>query len=783
MLSTCLRKSCVSALALALLPVVPVAKVGAQQLEEVLVTARKRTENLQRAPVSITAITAATIEDAKLFNIKDIEAMTPNLNFIAGSDGSGSTLQAFIRGIGQFDFAVTTDPGVGVYVDGVDLARSIGANMEFSDVERISVLRGPQGTLFGKNTIGGAINVVTRAPTGDTRYSAEVTAGEFGYTAFDGYLEFPISENLAGSISVLWKESDGWQERDRGNDAGNDDMYGIRGHLNWGVSESWNSHLILDTVDQDQSVYPRVLADFDGSQFFPFLFNTFVLPPGESCCTPNLNDIDESHVLNEDKDELDTFGVSWINTWDFEGMTLKSTTGYRDMEADLFRDSDNSVHKYFSVGTAFDTTQFSQEFLLSNSGDSNFDWLVGGYYFTEDADHYTAVTVAGGLYEALSSLPSVVTTPDGIPFNLLAPALDLTLDYDRNQKTTSYAAFFSTTWHINEQLRLNVAARYTAEEKELDTFTIKRASQTPIAFPGATSPGQCGDVTARGNGSFFSCEEDWSEFSPKIGLDYQFSDDVMGYAHVSRGFRSGVFNGRPVSTQEISVADPETVTSYEVGFKSQMWDQRFQLNGALFHNDYEDQQFLVNQSSSASAAGLILLVDNAGESTLTGAELEFTVLPTEGLTIAGSMAWLDPEYDKFEQVDFVTGQVQDLSDREFRDVPELSASLSAQYELALSNDATLRLRGDMSYRDDIFYSNEPIAAFERLHADSFVTYNAGMTYIFAGGDWELGVYGRNLSDEREIIGGFGVDAFGITDTVFTEPRRYFVSVKYTGGGS
>lgn len=777
------RRAPIAALILALLPTTHVSQVAAQQLEEVVVTARKRAENLQKTPVSITALTAAAIDDAKLFNIKDIESLTPNLNFIVGSDGSGSTLQAFIRGIGQFDFAVTTDPGVGVYVDGVYLARSIGANMEFSDVERISVLRGPQGTLFGKNTIGGAINVVTRAPSGETNYSAEVTAGEDSYLALDAYAEFPIADNLAGSVSVLWKEYDGWQKRDRGDNAGNNDMYGIRAHLNWDVSEMWNSHFIADTVSQDQNVYPRVLSDFDSSQFYPALYNNFVLSADESCCTPNLSDIDRSDVLNEDRDELDTLGLSWINTWDFDGMTLKSTTGYREMEAEMLRDSDNSEKKYFEVETAFDTTQFSQEFLLSNTTDGAVDWLIGGYYFTEDADHYTGVTVADGLYEALIGLPPAITAPNGAPLSVLAPFLDLTLDYDRTQKTTSYAAFFSTTWHVSDQMRVNVAARYTQEKKELETFTLKRASQIPIATPGPTTPSECSDVTPQGNGSVFSCEEEWSEFSPKIGVDYEFSDDVLGYAHISRGFRSGVFNGRPISTEEISVADPEIVTSYEMGFKSQLWDQKLQLNGAVFYNDYEDQQFLVNQSNAASAAGLILLVDNAGKSTLTGAELEFTVLPAEGFTLSGSMAWLDPEYDRFEQVDFITGDVQDLSNREFRDVPEWTASLMAQYEWQLNDASTVRLRSDASYRDDIFYSNEPIAGFDRLHADSFITYNAGVTYIPANSNWEFGVYGRNLSDEREIIGGFGVDAFGTTDVAFTEPRRFFVSVKYSGGDS
>ncbi len=770
-----------TALAISLTPAVP---APAAQLEEVLVSARKREESLQQTPVAVTALTAETIDDAKLFNIRDIEQLTPNLNFVVGADGSGSSLQAYIRGVGQFDFVVTTDPGVGVYIDGVYLARTIGANLEFSDVQQVSVLRGPQGTLFGKNTIGGAIDVVTRVPKGETAYSAEVTVGEYDYTAFDGYVEFPVTDNLAGSLSVLWKESEGWQDRDRGDDAGNDDMYGLRGHLNWDVSDNWNSHLIVDTVDQDQNVYPRVLEDFDSTQLFPFLFNAYVLglPPGQSCCAAN-SDIDRSHVLNrEDRDELETLGANWTNSWDLGSVTLKSITGYRELDSEIFRDSDNSVESYFSVETHFDTEQFTQEFLLTNNDGGSLEWLAGLYYFYEDADNYTGVTVGDGLFEALSALPMSETLPDGTPLVFLAVPFDLTLDYDRNQEINSYAAYFSANWHVTDSLRLNVAARYTDEKKELQTYTIKRASQTPIAVPGPTAPSQCDDVVPRGNGSVISCEEDWDEFSPKIGVDYDLAENVLGYAHVSRGFRSGVFNGRPISTEEISVADPETVTAYEVGFKSRLLDETLQLNGAVFYNDYEDQQFLVNRSSMDTAAGLVLLVDNAGESSLTGAELEFTWLATDAFTIAGSAAWLDPEYDKFEQTDFVTGEVQDLSNRVFRDVPEWTASLYAQYVCSFSNGGSLRLRGDMSYRDDIYYTNDDTSpSFELLHADSFTTYNAGITYVTSGGDWEIGVYGRNLGDEREIIGGFDVASFGSTDVAYTEPRRYFASVKYTGG--
>jgi iron complex outermembrane recepter protein len=752
-------------------------------LEEVIVSARKRDENLQNTPIAITAITGKTIEDVKMFNVRDIEQLTPNLSFTVANDGSSGSLQAFLRGVGQVDFAITTDPGVGLYLDGVYMARTVGANFEFSDIERVSVLRGPQGTLFGKNTIGGAINVITRAPTGEGGVSAELTGGEDGYVSFDGYAEAPLGDNWAGSVSFLAKQSDGYQSRDRGDAAGNHEMWGLRAHLNGDFTENWNSHLVVDYSDVDQNVYPRVLSDFDPNQFFPSIYNAFVGPVDGFCCDTNIDDIDRSHVLNEeDRDQSTVSGLSWTNTWAIGDLTLKSITGYREMEAEVYRDSDNAINNYFSVGTEWDTSQFSQEFLLSNASGSSFDWLVGAYYFEEDGDHVTDVTVADGLYDALKDLPFEVTTPDGVPLRFLAVPLDLTLHYDRTQKTTSYAAFFNTTWHMSDTTRLNLAARYTYDEKKLDTYTIKRASQTPTVAPGATDPDECSDVVANGNGSDFSCENDWSEFSPKIGIDHDFSDHILGYAHVSRGFRSGVFNGRPTSTGEISVADPETLTSYELGFKSQLIDQTVQINGAIFYNDYQDQQFLINRSSAALAGGLALIVDNAADSTLLGAEIEMTAVPTEGLTLMAGLSWLEPEYENFDSLNPATGEVEDLSDRPFANVPEWNANIMAQYIFDLGNSGSLRLRGDAAYKSEVFYTNdEQASTFDRLNPSGFTTYNAGLTWVSPQSAWELGVFGRNLGDKRVVNGGFVVDAFGSTDVSYTEPRRYFVSVKYVGG--
>lgn len=769
-------------------PVVAQGSGDSLQIEEVVVTARKREENLQETPISITAITADTIADAHLTDLSSIEAMTPNLNLVASTDGSSGGINAFIRGVGQSDQVLTTDPGVGIYVDGVYISRTVGSNLEFNDIERLEVLRGPQGTLFGKNTIGGAINVVTRRPSGETSFNIEATVGEYGYKGISAYAETGLSDTLAASVAVLKKDSDGWQKR-QGTDSGADDMWGVRAHLLWTPSDSFSSHLVIDNTDKDQQTAPRTLEVFDRSQFLPTLYNRFVSPTN-TCCTQS-TDVDKSGLGNSPtKDEVEIFGVSWTNERDLGEMTLKSITGYRDMDTYAFRDSDNSPQGFFSVLGAFDHDQFSQEFVLSgNAFNDKMDWVVGAYYFEEDGTHYTEVTGAEGLYGALKSQPLTVTLPLGpggadVPVANLASGFDFSLTYEREQEVKSYAAYFHTTYELSEQLRLTLAARYTRDEKDYSLFTFKRDSQTAFIAPGPTSDKNCGAVVARAPGSTFSCSQEWSEFSPKIGLDYQFDDNTMAYVHVSRGFRSGIFNGRPLTTPEISTADPETLTSYEIGFKTQLLDQRLQLNGAIFYNDYEDQQFLVNKPSDALGSSLALSVANAGESNTSGFELEVLALVTEALTFTGGFSYINPEYDEYidSTIDPVTklSVDVDLSHRRFSHTPEWNANVGVQYETGLSGGGTLRARADAAYKDDIYYTNNDTSlAFDTLHENGYTRVDAGATYITSDDQWEFSLYGKNLTDKRVYAGGFDVQGFfGVVDTSYIAPRRYFFSVKY-----
>ena len=754
-------------LALSLLSIPLAAPASAQQgaiLEEVIVTARKRDENLQSTPIAITAITGSAIEKSKLFTVSDIEQKAPNLSFVSANNGSSNSLQAFQRGVGQFDSALTTDPGVGLYLDGIYLARTVGSNFELADIQSIAILRGPQGTLYGKNTIGGAISVTTKVPTGDTSYTGQLTGGEDDYVSFSGYAEAPITDELAASVAVLTKNSSGWQHRNQNANAGNNDMWAARTHLNANFTDNWNSHLAIDYTHIDQNVYPQVLTDFNPEAVIPGLYNTFVGPIDGICCEPNINDIDRSNALNElDLQKNDVWGISWINTLDLDGLTLKSITGYRDMDSHNYRDADNATNVYFEVGTELTTSQFSQEFILSNASGTRFDWLVGAYYFEEDGKSKARVSVAEGLYQALG-----------------VAALDISQSFDYTQDTTSYAAFFYTTWHWTDTTRINVAARYTYDEKKLDMFDIRRDSQTPILEPGPTSPSSCSDVVPDGNGSSYTCKDDWNEVSPRIGIDHDFTDNIMGYASISQGFRSGIYNGRPNSTAQISVADPETLTSYEVGLKSQLLDNSLQVNVSVFYDEYKDQQFLVSKATTDASTALALVVDNAADSNISGVEVEFTAVPVDNLTLTGGMSYLKTEYESFESLNPDTGELEDLSNREFANVPDWTASIAAIYNWQLTGGSSVRLRGDAYYKGEVYYSNDyACSCFDRLNVDGFTTYNAGVTYISADQKWEFGVFGRNLSDEREINGGFAVEAFGTTTATFTAPRTYYASIKYS----
>ncbi|MFC6981121.1 TonB-dependent receptor [Microbulbifer taiwanensis] len=478
-------------------------------IEEVTVTARKREENLQQTPVSITAIGGDAISDSAIGSITEIESLSPNLNFTVGTGGGSSSVNAFIRGVGEFDFLLTKDPAVGLYIDGVYMARTFGANMELADIERIEVLRGPQGTLFGKNTIGGAINVVTRKPDDTISYSLEVTRGSHGYRAANAYFQLPLSETLSASLSTIVKKSDGWQQRP-GGDAGDDDVSAGRLRLAWTPSEFFESQLSIDAVHQRQNSYPNAMLAWNDNAIFALLQNALLEP----CCTPT-KDIDGSGAASTQllRDDLDGSGINWINEWALDTVTVKSVTAYREMEALFGRDGDNSALNY--AGDVHDQNhrQFSQELQLSSAAfDEKMQWTAGLYYFSETTRDQTRLVTAEGLHGALAALPQPLLFPGE------AIAFDLTVDFDNRQQSDSLAAFFHSSYAFDEQWSLTAGARYTQEEKTFEQSATRIASGLPLLLPDISAdnpfatPGEaCSDLTPDGS---YRCTQQWYEFSP-----------------------------------------------------------------------------------------------------------------------------------------------------------------------------------------------------------------------------------------------------------------------------
>lgn len=748
-------------------------------LEEIMVTAQRVEENIQTTPVAVTALSADFLDRFALRNVTSLQNAAPNLVFNAGTGGSSSQVSAFIRGVGEFDFLLTTDPAVGLYTDGVYMARTFGANLELADVERVEVLRGPQGTLFGKNNIGGAISITTRKPTGSGDSRFQVSAGNYSSFYFDGYTDQRLTDTLSIGASILYRKSQGWQKRPGAN-GGEEDKLGGRVTLAWAPSDSFESVLSGEFIAQDQTSNANVMLTFvPGQDFFSPLFNGFVSPT-DPCCTPNsLTRSKAKGPLN--RDNLDGAAVTWTNTWQLsDAITLKSITGYRTTHADFGRDGDNSALDYNGDVHNEHHHQFSEELQASGSVD-RFKWVAGAYFFNENTRDQTQLVTASGLYDSLNALGAFADLTDFTnpltQLYLARYALDFNLDFDNRQKTTDYAVYLNTDFALTDRLSLQAGVRYTNEKKEFKQYALRAESNSSLFLPtnpftgvldesNVTPPSKrCSDVYD--SGTRYKCEDTWTDVSPRLGLTYQWSDDIFAYLVASRGFRSGGFDGRPTALSGINDYKPEHLDSYELGLKTLLADRRVRLNTAVFYNKYDDKQVLLS-------FGTTVVTQNAAKATIYGLESELEAAVTDRFTVRGSVGYTKGKYDKWFDPNAFGGPA-DYSDRKLRNTPELTANLAGIYDLP-AGAATIRLLGNLSYVDDMYLDSENA---EILHADARTLVDAGVFYIAPNDRWELGLQGKNLTDEKELVSGFnGLQFFGYAEGYFNPPRRYFLTLKY-----
>lgn len=743
-------------------------------LEEITVTAQRIEQNLQSVPVAVTALTGDYLEKFNLRNVTALDSAAPNLSFAPSTGGGSSQVSAFIRGVGEFDFLLTTDPAVGVYVDGVFLARTFGSNLELADVERVEVLRGPQGTLFGKNNIGGAISLTTKRPTGSGDGRIEASVGNYDTLRLDAYGDFRLTDQLAIGVSVLHRRSDGWQKRPHGENGGKEDRWAGRLTLAWGGDDGFESRFSLDGATQSQPSNANVMIAYNPAGLVaPFLplFNAFVVPT-TPCCTPP-RDKDRSGAQGPlVRDDMDAVGATWINEWQVnDGTQIKSITAFRKMRADFGRDGDNSFVNY--NGDVHDERhwQFSEE--LQASGDAGWvNWVAGLYYLKERTRDHTQLVTAHGLFDALSAFGDS-EIEDLFNLYLARYALDFNLDFRNRQTTEDYAVYINGEFPFTERLSLQAGLRYTHEKKDFSQFVIRSDSQRSLFLPINPFTGEvdtsnvsvpssaCSDL--KNEGTFFTCHSSWNELSPRVSLNFQWTPDVFAYAQISRGFRSGGMNGRPTNISLIQDYKPEHLNSAEIGLKTLFADRRVRLNTAAFYNQYEDMQVLLTR-------GTTIIIANAAKAIVYGVEMDLEAALTSAWSMRASVGYVHNEYEKWRD------DLGDYTWRNLRNAPEWTANFGTTYDLPLANAAHLRFGASVAYLSSMYLDgeNSPV-----LHAPSRTLVDASVFYVAPDERWEIGIQGSNLTDKRVLNSGYNaLQFFGYAEGYYNPPRRYWLTYRY-----
>ncbi len=775
----------------------PAAAQGADEesygLEEIVVTARKREENLQTTPLSITAFTGASLADQYIADVSQIAQATPNLIFNSGAaiSGTSSAASAYIRGIGQIDFTLTTEPGVGTYVDGVYLSQSIGGVIHLLDVERIEVLRGPQGTLFGRNTIGGAINITSKLPDEEFAGEVSVTAGRFDRIDTKININVPLSDTLFTKFSAVTLKRDGFvRTPNLPGKLGDDDLQSGRIGIRWLASDSVEVNISADFTRERENGAPLILvAEFTGLPFppppnppaFGQLHNIFValgFLPGQNFFGPgDVVDLDGPLVNSTDVDvtsDTDIWGIAGTIDWDLGAVSVKSITSFRNMEARTGRDQDGTLAVIGQQIDQFDVDQFSEELQVSGTAwDGRMDWLLGAYHFEEDGFNIDDVEFA--------------------PVRIISGA---------KIDNRSDAVFGQFTYDVTDDLSLTAGFRYTDERKRLiidDSYQFVLNSKflsanipfppgppvlplsdadgnfvaplfglLGVGEPDPANPGQFGPTRVLPVGTETL---NTSEFTPHVSVAYQWNDDLMTYVSYSEGFKSGGFTQRvfPPKTG-VPVFRPEFAKVFEVGFKLSAYDNRLRLNVSAFHTDYDDLQIQVND-------GIAPVTKNAAAAEIKGFEIDLMAVPGPGWLITAGIGFLEAEYTRLDpQVSLATDIHTITLDTKLPNAPEWQLNGAITYNHQMANGGQVITRLDAAYRS--FTYNDALN-FQEIAQDGYTLLNAGITYVDPGDNWNVTFFARNLTNERYLIAGFANALTQSTATgVVARPLEWAFKVGY-----
>jgi iron complex outermembrane receptor protein len=686
--------------------------VATAQIEEVVVTAQRRAESMQNVPITVSAVTADTLEAMGAVDVLDLGSIAPGL--YVGRQLASPLI--YLRGIGTTSTQGGQESPTALYVDGVYYAELPGLNFSFNNIERIEVLKGPQGTLFGRNATGGLVQIVTKDPSEDAKLDIGFTAGN--YETFGGklYATTGIGDNLAADIAFVGSDQgEGWGDNlTLGVETGLTDDYGVRSTWLWTPSEDTSVRASVDWTKTETTVGLSRQAAPDSRSF------NGQGPPA---------DIYDDFSNVENNEEIEAFGGALKISHSFSAVDFVSITGYRETDTDILFDQDNTPVPLVNAPIFYRTDQFSQEFQLLSNDSDRLDWIVGLYYIDLDFDYQLVL--------------------NGLAFAGVG-GLD---DKHSRQKVQSYAGYAQGTLAVGDASHITAGFRYTSDEREFsgtDTFG------NGIVVPSSAPP----DVTQE--------EPTW-----RLSFDHRFSDEWLVFASYNRGFKSGLYN-------MVNLAQPavesEIVDAYEIGFKSDLADDRVRLNGAVFYYDYQDLQVQLVQ------AGITFLT-NAAQADVQGAELELQAAPTENLRLYLGLAYLDTEYTEFANAPLSTPNPPPFGGNtvvfgsakgnELVRAPDFSGSLAIDYRIPTSS-GTWGINGSYVYTGSFYWEPD-----NRRQQDSYGLVNAELGWESPSETVHVYLFGRNLSDEEysQFVsdGGLGDSA------AWAAPRTYGIGVDFSFG--
>jgi iron complex outermembrane receptor protein len=703
-------------------------------LEEVMVTAQRRSEKSQDVPMSVIALSADAMEKMGFSNITDIADKVPSLS-IQPDFVQASALKVYIRGVGQEQpTSFERDSGVGIYLDDVYVGHGNGLASELNDIERIEVLSGPQGILYGRNSVGGAVKFISAKPTGELGFKQKIDAGEYGLKRFVSTLNLPEFMNLSSKLTIMRSEKDGWVKNSgSAGNPGDKKATGLRLALNWSPVESLSVDYSYDQMDHEG------ISNYQQHGYPKYSTQRTNLPE-----LPDRQDKTWRTIDVNIHDDFEGSGHALTALWDVsENLSLKSITGYREFESDGLHDGTESYNTSTLVLDKADQDQFSQEFLLSGfSDDGSLKYHVGLYYFTESVRQVKSSLVNNG-GDIADAIDAAIAAGDPI----IAPTeADLRPRDSFDIENESVAVYTQVTWTpsiLDQRLTLDLGARYTEDDRYL-------------AWNKPSFIGTAYEVDDRDSASS-------SSFDPAFTVDYAWTDNVHSYLRYAQAYRSGGFDA---GAQRLQDFDPETLESVEIGLKSKILDERLLLNMAVFQLDYEDIQiqFFDNRLGTNEPPAKVTV--NAASATTKGVEIELKYIPTDGLMLSGAATYLDSSTTVSNPF------TNSSSERTLFNTPQLKYNLAVEYSFKPSSIGTFSAIVTYDYRD------------EELASGTFDPKDLKPDYSLVGarltlseipvpeGELNVAVWGKNLADEEyEIYHNFG-------SVIFGEPRSVGISLNY-----